>query len=726
CALVTNWSNDTSSDEQTSNNNLLRSPFSGSNWMSSSGGGGNSNGSIPLTRARQVRRLHNLVNLIAEIRASGVPADYSGELVQAFVSCHSPAEVYRNADIEAVFGPVSDHSAKVAALLAERMRSSLSGQWQRMEIQTQNNTNRTPEDQIAEVRRGYALALELLDRALKRNPDDADLHLALAATTFDQAEFLHGQMVDLKTYVAMRDKAFKHYADTAALYAASPAPTTPGRQRADIYARWFSAALGASDLSSLLPSDTPHADQIDQIAAALRGLGGEAASAHIKQFAEAFLQSSREVPAQLKPFCCRQVLRVVRDHPAGDPIRKLLRTYDELIAEVEFSAELDGAADVGTNHPFGVRLAIRATSNMQREANGFIQVLAGNQGNSLDPKEKIKSMLKEQLADRFDIDVVQFHDPTTAPRSFGRQGWLEKPVAYLVLRAKNPAVDRLPPLHVDLEFGDGSGTVLLPIASPPLLVSAAKEPKRGEVSAVKLRQIFDDRTARDGSWQVEVKATATGLVTDLDQVLVIKPDMISGAKVSKIDRGAISVSGFDLTGKQIRPISQRTWTIYLTPKGESATTPFQFPAAAVAGSEMKYQRYEDFDVVDAGATVTARTGRDGAGWLHGGALWATLGGFVIVLAGLLVWLKRRSKPSAVSVAAYRRPAAPSPFNVLDLLRRIRTDASLKLSEDERSALDQAVIQLETRYFSRPNGDGGDLPLGEMLNRWLARATSNGH
>ena len=43
----------------------------------------------------------------------------------------------------------------------------------------------------------------------------------------------------------------------------------------------------------------------------------------------------------------------------------------------------------------------------------------------------------------------------------------------MLLEARGPEVDTIPPLRLDLDFLDTSGYVVLPIESPPLPIDAA-------------------------------------------------------------------------------------------------------------------------------------------------------------------------------------------------------------------------------------------------------------
>jgi len=145
---------------------------------------------IPLTRAKQVRDLAAFAGLLREIEAMGVPPLEPDLLVGGFDACHSPAEVYRQEDVQRVFGDPADLTPKTSLWLVSAMRTRLAGQWRKLEMQEQMNTRRTDKQQVAEVMRGYELASDLAAAAVEKSPGHARPLVLLASVHFDQAEFL--------------------------------------------------------------------------------------------------------------------------------------------------------------------------------------------------------------------------------------------------------------------------------------------------------------------------------------------------------------------------------------------------------------------------------------------------------------------------------------------------------------------------------------------------------
>ena len=111
------------------------------------------------------------------------------------------------------------------------------------------------------------------------------------------------------------------------------------------------------------------------------------------------------------------------------------------------------------------------------------------------------------------------------------------------MKARGPKVDKIPPLRLDLDFMDTSGYVVLPVESPALPVDAM--PDKGSVrpfEKLQITQTLDERQAAEGKLILEVKATARGLVPDLENI--VKLDH-AGFQIDKIDDQGISVSRFD-------------------------------------------------------------------------------------------------------------------------------------------------------------------------------------
>ncbi len=682
---------------------------------------------IPLTRARQVRNLAELAELLGSLKALSLPPLKAEVLVGAFDGCHSPAEVYRKEDIERVFGPPDALPAEMILQLVSTMRAELAGQWRAPQLQDLLGTQRTDEEHVAEVVRGYELAMHLLDGPAEKDAGNVELLTLLATVYFDQSEFLYGQQVDLKTYVSTRDQAFAAYGKAAELYAQSIPQLAPDKQSVQIYRQWFQSALGASDLAYLTRQDRPDKDQIDRIAAAIRGLGEEAADRHVKMFAEAITESTEEVPPQLKPHYLREALRVVGDHPAGDSARKRLRLYDDLLGELQVHLALDGSAEVGYERPFGVHMSIRSTKAVLRESGGFTHLLeeeaySRSTGEPVNTRERIEETVREKLGEFFQIETLRFHEPQVKPRGFGRTGWAETPLGYLVLRAKDPSVDRIPVVHVDLEFNDGAGMVLLPVTSQVVLIDARDpNPPPRPFDNLTIRQVLDDRGLDEGKVRLEITASANGLIPDLEQLLDVVDRPVEGFRVAGVQELGEEVDSLDASGDSVKAVCRRRWAVDLRPAAERPVTRFAFPRAKDLDFALEYQRFDDVDIVEVGAVVPIRTfALAGRGWLW---LIGGLGTLILLLStSIIAWRYRRHRRAATAEGAgYRRPDPLTPFSLLGLLKRMHADESLNLSENDRRALADTIADLERRFFGRDAAEPAAPDLTAILDRWLTCA-----
>src|SRR5262249_37719111 len=162
-------------------------------------------------------------------------------VVGAFAAGHSPAEVFRTADIETVFGPLEQVKLETLAGLAQTMRERLASQWRQPRVQQQLKTQRTDKQIEEEVLRGYSVVLALIERGLRRERDHWGLTLARAASFFDLAEFQYGKRVDLRIYVEKREEAFRSFEHAAALYAAALPAIEEKDQTPKVYLQWFNA-----------------------------------------------------------------------------------------------------------------------------------------------------------------------------------------------------------------------------------------------------------------------------------------------------------------------------------------------------------------------------------------------------------------------------------------------------------------------------------------------------
>lgn len=692
----------------------------------------NQSGAVPLTRAMQQRQLIRLRALVDQL--SILPFDDWREqpLVSAFSACHSAAEVYRFDDIHAIFGAGDQIQTQTAVQLIDHMRRKLAQQWRSAQVQNQAGSKRTDKETAAEVDRGYAVALSLIDQAISQTPDDWRLHLTRANLHYDKAEFLYGQKVDLPTYTTLRDAAFTGYRQSAALYQqAAHVSGDQAPQDVRVLLQWFQSALGASDLAYLTRQDTPDLDQIAQIKAVIDGMAPEIADLHRKLFAESLIASMNQAPAQLKPRYIRHGLRIVGDHPAAKPAHELLAFYDDLLNELELALSIDGSSTINAAEPFGVRLGLRHTTTLGREAGGFGKYLneryyMPQTGASVDMREQIEQSVRESLQESFEIDAVHFHQPDVRPHGFGHPGWLETPLAYLVMRVKDISVDRIPTTSMDMDFNDGQGVVVLPVESAVVLIDATSDTTTARPnSEVQITQLLDDRSLDQGVLRLEVRATAKGLTPAMPQLLDFNGQTIGAFSVAAMHDHGLNVVGLDQETEESTIESERSWLIELTAPKTGRAEAFTFPSAVDDSYAMSYQRYADADLVEVEQIVALKPVdlTDWLGWS------AAIVGLAFALLATAWWvIKRRlGAASAQEAPRYHRPQRLTPFTAVTLLRRMEQDPQLALSAAQREQLADQLGDLERFYFTRESnapgtpGASNDRELGPMVDRWLGAA-----
>ena len=127
-------------------------------------------------------------------------------------------------------------------------------------------------------------------------------------------------------------------------------------------------------------------------------------------------------------------------------------------------ARIDGDDEVDTE-PFGLFIGFWHTSDIEREAGGFARYLVGGSKGSpyyypsypsqrQAPRDDLEEHLNEKLGEIFEVQSITFRDNKIQSRTIGQPGWRETPLAYVLLKAKDASVDRIPELKMDLDFYD--------------------------------------------------------------------------------------------------------------------------------------------------------------------------------------------------------------------------------------------------------------------------------
>ncbi|MCC6671192.1 MAG: hypothetical protein IT458_09030 [Planctomycetes bacterium] len=674
---------------------------------------------IPLTRSKQERNLAELAVWVAKLRALPIGDLDETLLVNAFTQSHSTAEVYRLESIEKVFGALDKLKPKTLASMAHKMRGNLLDVWRRPATQEQKKTNRNQKDIEREVLRGYEVARTMVSGAIEQHRGHWALATALAAIAHDENNFRQ-EVAKSSEFAARRRATLDVFAAAAEQYLGTVDTLNLEDESTEAFEYWFHAGLGASDLRAVDHRTQPIEGEPARVRAALARLPEGVRERHMAKFASALFTRLSSVNPAAKYRYLKAGFEIVGDHPAAYEARKVFEYYRDLVTEIRLEAVLDGGDVVGSRQPFGLRVNLRHTREIERESGGFAKYLqnqnnqpyAWNYGRPLENyRDKFQDAATAALQEHFEILSVTFNAEDVRSKAADDYGWRVTPYAYLLLKARGPQVDKIPPLTFDLDFLDTSGYAVLPIGSPAVPLDASREPGEARPFAeLEVAQILDERKAEQGKLVLEIKATAKGLVPGLEQLLDLEPaDFV--VKDTK-DLG-VSVSRFD--DDQERIVSERLWTLTLEARPGLTTPPtrFRFATAKVEGAKVLYQRYSDADLVTAQPEVLLeeRYGQRGFPWtwVIGGAALLLLGS-----VGLIAW-RRTRRPSAAGTGL-RLPERIDAFSVLGLLRTIGERDGL--DEKARRDLEVTIQAIESHYFARSDGALPDLR--RIAEEWVRR------
>lgn len=708
----------------------------------------------PLTRGRQRRNLDRLGRLIAVMDGIGLDPRRLPSVAMVFRACHGRTEAFTREGIEEIFGALDGLAPETAAALSEQMRVGLSGEWRDRRAQQSLGVKRTQSEVAEIIERGYALAIELIDRALASNASAWRYAVTKAGLTYDRVQFKQAdEKKDFATYNQYRKEAFEAFRQTATRYAQL---VGDGEQRDDpaVYLAWFNAAVGATELNYLTRDDllvegSPQDDQVDEIRKAIDALPGDAASRHIGAFARAISDTLGQLEPDVKPRIVRHALRIVRDHPAGAALNRLNDLYRDLVKdEIKLRLAVDGGDRLREGQTFGAVLTLRYTEQVDRETGGFSRYLQndvfmrfGMNWRSMNYRDLLRKNVEGALSERFEIQAIGFFDPMIPGRTVkesGQEGWMEKPLVYISMKPKDRSVDRLPQVSMDLQFNDTVGPVTLPVVSnsPPIAIAAAGDDvgPRGPIRKLEVTQIVDLRDIDDGEAgqrvTLEVIARGEGILPDLDVLLPGFRDALPGYGIAErgadgtpgkgIDERPLTLleTGSGSSGMMIglsmpggpptkpehdypepdeqgiyRLQSERSWLITYTPSGGAVGEAFALPSIAEGlGGTLVSKQYTDMDVVPvAGLSVAVvRTP-----WTIRNAVIASV--VVLGLLGAGVLWSRRRRP-VVDAAPDVLPERITPLSVISTLRRIEAEWGTRLGAREREELASEIGTLERAYF----------------------------
>lgn len=685
---------------------------------------------IPLTRLRQNQNIEHFRKLLTDLRGiSPEPLD-PALIVQAFMTLHSGAEVYRLDDILAIFGPPEKMVRAELLELLDGMRTRLAEQWRDPKTQQQAGTNRTEQEAKDEVSRGYRTAMELAKRGILPEDSDWQSFITRGQLFYDASQFEFERKVKLTEYVSLRDEAFGSLRKAAELYAAGIPEMPKGQWSIDPYQAWFFVMLGASDLAQLTTNTARTDPGLQSIGDAMRALPGEAAEKHVEMFAKMLGEVFPRVPANVRQRFLGSGLKVVGEsHPSARQATKSLDYYKELLDEIQLRVAVDGPTTVGHGQPFGAFITLETTRQLLRESGGFSKYLqnqanqqqammGGGGGQAQNLRDNFTKNIHAALDETFEVVSLTFHDASAKPIDLERDGWVETPLAYAVLRAKNPAVDRIPSIQMDMDFMDQPGQVVLPVMSQVQPLDAReKSVAPRPCPALALDLTMDEREWPEGRVIIEIQARGQGIIPTLDELFETQRD---GFDLEAVD-GNLSVTQFTSDGSTRTPQADRHWQLTYRRKPDlrgDVVFPFPRLREGITPAIIEYKHYQDADLATIDAAAAARgvklAGATGRTPLVAGAL-VLLGAVILLIA----WLSRRGGKSAVAAEALTAPENPTPFATVAFLRRIRSEFGGRFTEADRSALEAEIRGIESGFFS--GGQPPAIDLKAIAAKWLGTA-----
>jgi len=674
---------------------------------------------IPLTRSKQQRNLAELSEWVEKLRQLPIGGVDQQLLSNAFIAAHSTAEVYKLETIERVFGDIGALEPTLLGGLLSKMRANLATVWRRPSVQEQNKTRRSEKEMLAEVALGYEAALEVAREVLDRQGEHWALLALTAAIMHDLNNFAREQKRD-SGFADARKAAFEMFARAAEDYVARAPDLRLDQETIGAFDTWFYAALGACDLAVVDEETVVAKSQLPLIKDMLTSLSKGSRQRHETMFANALFTRMSSVRPQIKFRYLEAGFEIVGDHPQAAEARKVWDYYRDLTSELHLECVVDGSTEVGTEE-FGVRVDIVHSPEIERESGGFAkyaqnqnnQNFAFNYGRPLENyRDRFEESVRAALSEHFEVLSITWNGEQMSSRPTGRPGWRSTPYAYLLLQARGSEIDRIPALQMDFDFLDTSGYAVLPIGAAPVAIDASRGPSEARPYAdLAVTQLLDERRADEGKILLEIKATAKGLVPDLEEFLALT---LPGFRVDKSDDQGSTISKFAEDQGQIE--AERVWLLSLVPDdADVAPGTFVFGRPIDDDITAVYQRYSDADLetVDAEIALAGIDRNFVPVWF-----WIVFGAALVVYVIWFFRVKPGGRVTGDGSGLLTLPGNITPFTVLVLLRDI--ESRVALTDEDRRQLVSTIRRIEECHFGREQDSALDLEA--VAREWLSRAS----
>ena len=698
---------------------------------------------IPITPVMMERNIESLALMMNVFRKAGVAPRDQSKVVTAFDLAYSNAEAYRDTHIEKVFGPTAKMDEQVFFLLVQKMHANLFDRWRRVDLQRSSLTRRNEAQTYAMVEAGYTSVLKMIDQ-WSASRDQAYKALTLGGVVLnDWADFESFQELNAtdpsKRIVAAKERMLQsqdYFQRASVAYGKAVTHLQPSEYTIEGYLSWFNAVVGIGSNGQVNLSNPMNRAALAHIREAVLKLPGKTAGIHMGQLAKTLnarlTDTNNPLHEDLKYRYLASALVVTKNDPFTLGLKKRSDYLDELLSEIHVETRVDGPNAVGVNQEFGIIVSVVHTEAMGRVARfgqylsndmGAVAANAKRRGNQVrktadtkGPRDEFEQNLTDTLSPFFTIRSITFALPDVKPRPTNRPGWEETPLAYVLVKAKDASVDKIPPVQMELRFIDLSGPVTIPATSSETLLKVATTPVAPRpAEKIEVVQTMDTRQfAINGSLTLEVSATATGLIPELDELLDLSPltNVVKVRQVTAID--PLMVKEFNTWADNIAPLSSRRWAVTLDGdpiRAADKATDVPFPAVKAPTAKTKWRTYQDMDPVDLAKSsvmldrvkVTAGAGLQAVlksaenPWSLvimvgvGAALFAVMASF---------FLKRNKGPRPLRARdIHKMPEVVHGFSVVALLRRLLTSDMVNLTPEQRREIKQDIEKIEHGCFN---------------------------
>jgi thioredoxin-related protein len=671
---------------------------------------------IPLTRLRQMKNLKDCQAMFSKVYAAGIKVDPAAQ-VAAFVACFSQAEVISEDDVRLVFSDLDQLDDKTLLVLCRHLLALVQRDWvddkNRRKIQLQYQTNRSEAEAQKEAINAYQAVINLLNDRLKVSKDDIQLTVSLASALYDFAEYKNNnKLCTAEEYSDLRNNAFQRFRDCARLYE-SLLESRESEYTINPYSQWFSIILGASNLQGLEMSASVSDVQLDELRKQLFSMDEQWRERHINMFGEWLSKTWPQLQAHVKlPFMSAATF-IMGEHPSLNKITSQLQFYEDLLTEVNLNIKLDGSSTVGHVNEFGVFLSLHHSKELSRESGGFDKYAMGavniNGRGVINYRKKLTDQINKALKSKFDLGSITWIVDRPKPTGLARKHWQETPLAYLTLRSKDPAVDKIPEIIIEMDFNDGQGQVVLPVRSNIIrLSSQSSDYQLRPYENTKLEMVLDSRGAHEGKLSLEIQMTGEGLLPDIKEIIEIPESYKLKLSPEKIEP---LVSRYEQKDGRTIVTSELSLDIPIEWQGE--ITKFIFPGIKVDDIQLEYKKYKDADIVTADKEeyLKAKSGRSPVFYVVTTILCLLILGLVFKISKGL-----NRKQEVEQIIEFERPQNISAVSVIAFLNQIK-NSKHQLSKDPE--LEANIKLIEESYFAE-SSTHLEPQLDELVEKWCNR------